>query len=117
MQLDQVIATIQSGQSLSAAVSIGDKILVGLIIPAAWTTAGVTFQASGDGGTTFGELVDATATAIAVSSIAGGAYTVVALDPTKLRGINRLKVRSGTVGTPVAQGSTVNVTLLTTQVT
>ena len=55
----------------------------------------------------------ATATAIGVSSVTGGAYTVIAVDPTKLRGVNCLKLRSGTSGTPVPQTNAVNVQLLT----
>lgn len=102
-ELDVIPAPFTNGTSLTPQVNIGTKCLVGIIFPATWTTAGLTFQASGDGGTTFGELLDETATAKAVSSVTGGAYTIVEVDPTKWRGINCLKVRSGTVGAPINQ--------------
>lgn len=101
---------ISSGQSLSGQVNLGGKTLVGVFLPSGWTTAGLTFQASPDGGTTFGELQDATAAAVSISSVAAGIY--VALDPTKWRGINCIKVRSGTSGAPVNQVSTVQLTLV-----
>lgn len=102
--IDAISVPIPAGATgLSAAVGLGGKTLVGIVIPAAWLTAGISFQASGDGGVTFGELLDETATARAISSVAGGAYTVIAVDPTKWRGINEIKVRSGTSATPVNQ--------------
>lgn len=110
---DTVSAVIPAGASLSAQVNLGGKTLVGIVLPANWTTASLSFQASGDGGATFGELDDATAAAIAVSSITGGAVVSVAVDPTKWRGINCIKVRSGTAGAPVNQTNTVTLSLLT----
>lgn len=102
--IDAIPVPIPAGVSgLSGAVGLGGKTLVGIVIPVAWLTAGLSFQASGDGGQTWGELLDETATARAVSSITGGVYTVIAVDPTKWRGINEIKVRSGTSGTPVNQ--------------
>lgn len=102
--IDAIPVPIPAGATgLSAAVGIGGKTLVGIVIPAGWVTASLSFQASGDGGLTFGELLDETATAKSVSSIAGGVYTVIAVDPTKWRGINEIKVRSGTSGAAVNQ--------------
>lgn len=107
-----VTAAIAAAQALSGQVNLGAKTLVGIFVPAAWTTAGMSFQASADGGLTFGELVDQTATAIAVSSITGGAAVFIAFDPTKLRGVNCIKVRSGTAGAPVNQVSQVTLELV-----
>lgn len=102
--IDALPVAIPAGAAgISAAIGLGGKTLVGVVIPAAWVTAGISFQASGDGGTTFGELLDETATARSISSVTGGAYTVIAVDPTKWRGINEIKVRSGTSGSPVNQ--------------
>ncbi|SRR5260370_5519345 len=107
-----VTAQIAATQSLSPQVNLGAKTLVGLYLPANWTTAGLSFQASADGGATFGELLDQTATAIAVASVAGGAVTFIAFDPAKLRGVNCIKVRSGTSAAPVVQTNTVTLTLV-----
>lgn len=102
--IDAIPVPIPAGATgLSAAVGIGGKTLVGIVIPAAWLTASLSFQASGDGGATFGELLDETATAKSISSVTGGAYTVIAVDPAKWRGINMIKVRSGASGAAVNQ--------------
>ena len=111
--LDAIPVAIGSGAAISAQINIGQKTPVAIAVPANWTTAALSFQASGDGGATFGELLDATATAVSVSSITGGAYTVIQLDPTKWRGINCLKVRSGSSGAPVNQTNSVTLQLLT----
>jgi hypothetical protein len=111
--LQPVAVQIASGQSLSPQVDIGPKTLVGLIVPSNWTTASLSFQASADGGATWGELQDQTATAITVGSITGGTQVFVGFDPTKLRGAWSLKVRSGTAASPVTQTNTVTLTLLT----
>jgi hypothetical protein len=107
-----VTAAIAAGASLSGQVNLGAKTLVGIVIPANWTTAGLSFQASGDGGATFGELLDETATPKSVSSVTSGAYTVIAVDPTKWRGINCIKIRSGTSAAPVVQVNAVAITLI-----
>lgn len=41
--------TIKSGESLSDGVNFYGERLTGLVMPAAWTTAGITFQGSIDG--------------------------------------------------------------------
>ena len=111
---EQFQAQISAGQSLSAQVDIGGWTLVGIIVPATWTTAGISLQASYDGGTTWSELVDQTAAAIGCSSLTGGTLSYfVAVDPTKLRGVRSLKVRSGTQAAPVVQVGAVTLQLLT----
>lgn len=106
-ELETVTATIASGQSLSAQVNLGDKQLVAIVMPSGWDAADLTFQASADGGTTWGELfatdglaADAVA-AIQIHLPAASLY--IAIDPDQLRAINCLKVRSGTSGAPVNQ--------------
>lgn len=111
--VDTVITQIAAASALSPQANIGQKTLVGIFIPANWTTASLSFQASPDGGVTFAELDDATATAIAIASVTGGAALYVTLDPTKWRGIQCIKVRSGTAAAPVNQTNTVNLSLLT----
>lgn len=98
---EYVDVVITNGTSLSAAVDLGNRTPVGLLVPATWTAAGISFQGSPDG-TTYGKLVDSTGTEVTAASLAGGEY--VALDPSKFFGVRFLKVRSGTNGTPVSQG-------------
>lgn len=112
-EVNIVSAAIASGQSLSPEVDIGGWTLVGIVVPAAWTTAGISFQASADGGATFGELQTIAAVAFAISSITGGTQVYIAIDPTTLRGVRSLKVRSGTAAAPVSQGSSVTLSLVT----
>ena len=85
--------------SSSGAVPIGAKTLCGIVMPSAWTSAGLSFQVSVDGGTTWLELQS---TSAAVSYTAA-ASQYIQFDPAPWRGINMIKVRSGTLGAPVAQ--------------
>jgi hypothetical protein len=113
--LDFFTATIAAGQSLSGQVSLGQKTLVGIYMPAAWTAADLTFQVSGDGGTTFEEFVVTDLTAAnAVATVqvhTPAASQFIGLDPAKFRGVNCIKVRSGTSGTPVNQVAQAVITL------
>ena len=43
-------ATIGTGASLSQQIDLGAMTLVGIVMPASWTAAGLTFQVSADGG-------------------------------------------------------------------
>lgn len=113
MQVNVVSAQIASGTALSGQIDIGSWTLVGIVVPSNWTTAGLSFQASADGGVSWGELLDQTATAISVSSVTGGTQVFIALDPTKLRGVQSIKVRSGTSAAPVSQANTVSLSLIT----
>ncbi|MDI9847367.1 hypothetical protein QM467_04740 [Rhodoblastus sp. 17X3] len=95
-------APIASGQALSGQIDLGDKTLVGIIMPAAWTAAGLTFQVSPDGGATF---IEHTNSAGAATNFTVAASQYIAVDPALWRGVNSLKLRSGTSGAPVNQGA------------
>lgn len=101
-------ALIANGTSLSAEIDLGANALVGIAMPAAWTAADLTFQVSPDGGATWLELQSVSA-AIDYKAAAG---QFIAIDPTQLRGFNALKVRSGTLATPVNQGADRSLTLV-----
>jgi hypothetical protein len=96
----QTSVTIASGNSLSGAVPIGDHVPVGIAMPASWDAAGLTFQVSCDGGTTWNELYDSTGveTTFTVST-----SRYIPLDPTVWIGINHIKIRSGTAAVAVNQ--------------
>lgn len=114
MEVDVITAQIAAGQSLSAEVDIGNKSLVGLLVPANWTTAGISMQASPDGGTTWGEVTTVAGTPYAIGSVTGGTLAYyVAVDPTTLRGALALKIRSGTQASPVNQTNLVTLQLIT----
>ena len=82
--------------------------VVGLLIPSNWTTAGISLQASPDGGTAWREVFNSAGAPCAIGSVTGGTLSYyVAVDPTILRGAQALKVRSGSQVTPVVQANLV----------
>ena len=99
IDLDQI--KITNGQSLSPALSLGDKTICGFHMPAVWTAAALSFQVSPDNGATWNEWLDAKG-ASQTFAVAQGQYAAV--DPALFRGFNMIKLRSGTVGVPVNQG-------------
>jgi hypothetical protein len=110
MGLSLIPVTISAGQSLSPQVDIGPGQLVGIYFPASWTVANPTFQISPDGGANWYEHYSYSGAATEFGYGAGiAAY--LAVDPTLWQGALSLKIRSGVVGAPVAQVSTVTLLL------
>jgi hypothetical protein len=109
---------IAAGTSLSPEVDLGSYgSLVGIQVPANWTTAALTFQNSVDGGVTWDEVWDIASGNLTVVSLAGGTLVYnVALDPARFRGVRAVKVRSGTQATPVNQVNQVTLQLVLRQV-
>jgi len=97
--IETINALIASGTSLTAAIPLGAKTLHGIAMPAAWDAAGLSFQVSADGGNTWLEMQSISA-AVAVTAAAG---EYIALDPAIWRGVNMIKVRSGTSASAVNQ--------------
>ena len=104
--------TIANGAALSNELAVADGQIIGIITPAAWTAGGLTMQAvvadAGGGGTvTYGEvLVDAASAVWTITAITAGAY--YGFGPNSalaVAGLGRIKLRSGTSGTPVNQGA------------
>jgi hypothetical protein len=108
MSVTQTTTLIANGTALSAAISLGNKLLVGIAMPAGWDAAALTFQGSIDGAT-FLEMQGASA--VLTYSAAAGQF--IAVDPTLWRGVNVIKVRSGTSGAPVNQTADRTLTLIT----
>ncbi|MGH6684031.1 MAG: hypothetical protein ACRECA_08960 [Pseudolabrys sp.] len=109
--IDFQTATIAPGASLSGEALLGEKTLVGIIVPNGWTAANLTFQATPDD-TNFYELQNAAGTAMTVTvPLTTGCF--IAVDPTQWRGITGIKVRSGTSGSPVNQTGGASITLVT----
>lgn len=96
-----VDAAIASGASLSGAIDLGAGRLARIVLPAALTGTQLTFQTSYDG-TNYANLYDETGSEVA--------YTVAASREvrapiTDWLGIRWLKIRTGTSGSPTAQGA------------
>lgn len=100
-------ATIASGQSLSGAIDLAGTVLFAIAMPAAWTTAALTFQAASTKDGTYGDVYgdDGIEVTIASGTAAGGRMIVPAGILENLAPLRFLKVRSGTAGVPVAQGA------------
>lgn len=95
-------ATIANNTAVSDAVSIAGAHYIGLVMPATWTGANLTFQTSHDG-VTYQNLYDDDGVEVTVQAAAsrniGIKTAALALAPWRY-----LKIRSGTSGTPVNQG-------------
>lgn len=98
-------AVIAAGASLSNAVYLGSDVPYAVGLPNGWSAANLTFQGSIDG-VTFFELYVGDAGTEAAYTITTTATTgrTIAVDGTKFMGLSAFKIRSGTVGVPVAQG-------------
>lgn len=95
-------ATILSGAALSDVLLLGPLRPCRIIMPAAWTAANLTVQTSYDNGVTFNDLYDASGTEYTITAAASRAILLPIAD---FLGVNALKLRSGTTGTPVNQGA------------
>lgn len=100
--------TIANGQSLSGAVDLSSYTLVGLVMPAAWTAAAITFQGSVDN-VNFFDVCDQNAE-INVGAAAANKY--ILLSPATFVGLRYLKIQSGTNAVPVNQGQQTTITLV-----
>jgi hypothetical protein len=109
-----VSSTIQitSGTSITASVDLDRTVLAGIILPATWDTAALTFQASVDG-TTFFDLYDGTTErSLTTAGVLGKA---ISLDSAAWLPWRYIKLRSGTAATPVNQTATRTLTLVRVQ--
>lgn len=113
MQIGYKRVTITSGTSLSDSIEVGDGVLMGIHMPAAWTAAGMTFQGS-QFGTTFDDVYkdngDGTLTEVNIGVSASKFIT--ALDPTIFGAFSFLKIRSGVTALAVNQAADRTILLL-----
>ncbi len=97
--IETVDAVIAINTALSAALNVSGATVIGIAMPAAWTAANLTFQASVDG-STYNDVYD---DAGAEYTVTAAAARYIILDPADFAGFRFLKIRSGTTGTPVNQ--------------
>lgn len=103
--------TIAGGASLSAAVDLGDRRIMGIVMPASWTAAGITFQVSTDG-SSYSNLYDGSGVEVSLSVDANRAVALGADTWTLLAPWRYIKLRSGTATTPVSQAADRTITLV-----
>lgn len=95
-------ATIANGQSLSGAVDMRGFHFLGILMPAGWTAASLSFQGSVDG-TNFGSIFYDTGLEYTYSVDAG--LFIVITNSARFNPIHSIKIRSGTHAAPVNQGA------------
>ena len=103
-----VTATIANGASLSGAVNLRGARLAAIVMPADWTAADLSFQAGIDATTLFNVYDEADAEVV----VQAADDRFIILDPHRWRAVRTLKIRSGTAGSPVAQGGDRAITLI-----
>jgi hypothetical protein len=101
------VATIPNGQSLSGAIDLSDYALAGLIIPAAWTAASITFVAAESQGGAYGPVYDDAGTEVTIASASVVASRVIVNKAVleQLAALRWVKIRSGTASAAVNQGA------------
>lgn len=112
-QVETTAVTIANGASLSDGANLAGKRPLGIITPAAWDAAAITFEASDDGityypfGNTDGEL------SIASAGVPTAYAAWRALNPADFAAVSFLKVRSGTKAAAVNQTAARTITIIT----
>lgn len=96
--------TIANGASLSGAIDFGSSSLAGILMPATWTAAGLSFAVSTSLAGTYVPLWNASGSEYIVPSASAVASQFIILPLADFLGIQYLKVRSGTAGSAVNQG-------------
>jgi len=96
-----ITVIIANGVALTDVIDLKQNIITAIQIPAAWTAANLTFQASSTRTGTFADVFDAAGNEL--TAVAAASRVIV--DLLELSPIRFLKIRSGTTGTPVNQGA------------
>lgn len=99
LSVDNASVTILATESLSGNIPLEGYTEMGLIMPAAWTAAAITFQVSVDG-STWVDFYGTDNTEKSLTVGASRAYTVEGLAPFRF-----VRLRSGVTATPVAQAA------------
>lgn len=105
-------ATIAINQSLSAAIDLKGRSLVGIIMPSAWTTAQLSFQVSLDG-STYVNLYNTQGDEF-ISEASTSRF--IAMSQFEFLPVRYVKIRSGTSAVPVNQAAARSLVLATRDV-
>ncbi len=100
--------TIANGASLSGGVDLGGMAVARIVMPAQWTTAVLTVQASADG-QTYSDLYDRYGTEYTIQAAAGRA---IVIPVSELCAMRYIKLRSGTSGSAVNQAAERAITVI-----
>jgi hypothetical protein len=100
-----ITTTIANAASLSGEISLDSWTVEAIIMPAAWTTANLTFQAAEASGGTYNNLYNDGGNEVTVTAAVDRYISLVGDDKDSLATARWLKIRSGTSGTAVNQGA------------
>lgn len=110
-RLKEFTFTWAAGASLSDEQDLAGYVPAALVMSATWDTANITLTATRNS-----SHLDVYDEAGSEVTFVVAASRYVTLNPTPLRGLQKVKLRSGTTGTPVAQSAATTVTLLARKV-
>lgn len=99
-----ITLTIANGDSVSDVADIGSRKVVGLITPAAWTAAVLTFDANPSGANFRNVYDDGTERSIANATMQN-ASVYLSLDARDWESMGLIRVKSGTQASAVVQGA------------
>lgn len=108
-------ATIAQDAALSTLVHLANALIVGILMPAEWTAADLTFQA-GTTANDLAELQDIPTSGVAVAAFTittPGAAKFIPVNPQLFAGAAVLKVRSGTAASAVNQAAARTIKIIT----
>lgn len=104
MGREVIKVTILNGTSVSEKTAAGAGRIVGVVMPAAWTAADLSFEGYLLDGVTPGPAIDKAGTQIKITAPAAGAIVVLS-EGTDLWMIGPYRLRSGTTAAAVNQGA------------
>lgn len=110
-------ATIANGAAVSGAIDLHDTIIGGIILPAAWTAAALTFEHSIDDGATWAQVFDDANAEVTIAAATIAARVGDVIVPTeailgKLAGLHVIRFVSGVAGANVNQAAARDFTIL-----
>ncbi len=112
-EVDVVVATIAAAASLSGVIDIGGFKEIGIIMPAAWTTAAnISFVASSTPDGTFVKVQDDQGNETKLAGVAASVAIGFDTQNNDLKAFRFIKLRSGIAATPVAQAAERKITVL-----
>lgn len=107
--IEVAVATIESGESLSAAIYLKNLRLFGIDIPVGWTSANVTIQQKHADGT-YRAVKNAAGIELSFPAVAGD---IIRFDnPAQFAALTDIKILSGTTATPVNQAADRTINLI-----
>lgn len=102
-QLSQGIdVTIPSGSAVTSRINLVGRVLTGIIMPANWTAASLTFQGHVGVDGTPQNIFDSAGNELSVTAAAS---RFIPINPVNFYGVNFLIIRSGTSGAAVNQAA------------